>query len=98
MFVTEMNPARPLLSAQWAERTGAMPRYFFHVTDNVTVVDEVGLNLQGIEEARRHADNLEIAIRLCAAPDCERATVEITDEAGRLIDRQPVPFLWEKAS
>jgi hypothetical protein len=72
----------------------AMPRYFFHITDSMTVVDEVGLNLDGVGEALRHADNLEISMGLSAQPDAEHATVEVTDEAGRLIERQAVPFLW----
>ena len=75
-----------------------MPRYYFHVTDTVTVVDEVGLNLHGVGEALRHADKLEVSVRLSAPADAEPVTVEITDEAGRLIDRQPVPFIWEEAS
>jgi uncharacterized protein DUF6894 len=64
-----------------------MPRYFFHITDSVTVVDEVGLSLDGVGEALRHADNLEISMGLSAQADAEPATVEITDEAGRLIGR-----------
>jgi len=79
-------------------RDGAMPRFYFHVTDSVMLVDEVGLNLHGVGEALRHADKLEVSLRLRSPAETEPVTVEITDEAGRLIERQPVPFLWQKAS
>jgi hypothetical protein len=100
MNVTKMQPARALLSAILAmdrEDSRKMPRYYFHLTDSVTVVDEVGLNLHGVGEALRHADRLEVTMRLSAPDDAEPVAVEITDEAGRLIGRQSVPFIWGSA-
>ena len=75
-----------------------MPRFFFHLTGHVTVSDEVGVGLHGVGEALRCADRLEVDMRLKSSPEAEPIVVEITDEAGALIARQPVPFLWEEAS
>jgi hypothetical protein len=75
-----------------------MPRFFFHITGHVIVPDEVGVELHGIGEALRRADRLEVDMRLRSSPEAEPIVVEITDQAGGLIPRQPVPFLWEQAS
>jgi hypothetical protein len=75
-----------------------MPRFFFHLTDNVTVLHEVGVQLHGVGEALRRADRLEVDMRLRSSPEAEPVVVEISDEAGTFICRQSVPFLWEKAS
>ena len=71
-----------------------MPRFFFHLSNH----DEVGVQLHGVGEALRRADRLEVDMRLRSSPEAEPIVVEITDEAGALIARQPVPFLWEEAS
>jgi hypothetical protein len=75
-----------------------MPRFFFHITDSVTVLHETGVQLHGVGEALRRADRLEVDMRRRSPPETDPVVVDITDEAGTLIPRQPVPFLWQKAS
>ena len=75
-----------------------MPRFFFHITDSVTVLHEAGVQLHGVGEALRRADRLEVDMRRRSSREAEPVIVEITDESGALVPRQPVAFIWEKAS
>jgi hypothetical protein len=75
-----------------------MPRFFFHITDSVTVLHETGVQLHGVGEALRRADRLEVDMRRRSSPEAEPVTVGITDENGGIVSRQPVAFIWDKTS
>ena len=65
-----------------------MPRFFFHVYDDVSAWDEEGMELPGAEEA------LRVATRGARALACEQVAhgrlnlghrIEIADEAGAVV-------------
>jgi uncharacterized protein YnzC (UPF0291/DUF896 family) len=70
-----------------------MPRFFFHLKDGVTVIDEDGMTFATIEEARQEAFR---AAREIMADEVKRGSltlidrIEIVDESGNAVT--VVPF------
>jgi hypothetical protein len=66
-----------------------MPRFYFHIKDGVRLVtDDVGKDLQDIEEARREGAMLasEVRSEITKPVDLVKELhVEIEDEAGKIV-------------
>lgn len=69
-----------------------MPRYFFHLTDGTSVLDDPdGLELPGDAAAREEAMLVAVDVKTRFRPrDWSGWAVRILDEEGRHVDSCPV--------
>jgi|GraSoiStandDraft_56_1057294.scaffolds.fasta_scaffold224946_1 hypothetical protein len=81
------NDGREHGNAIEAAALGQVPRYFFHLTNGESLVDEVGEELDGAETARWHA--MAVARELSSAhriPDAlVGRSISVVDESGVVI-------------
>ena len=75
---------------QYSRRDQTVQRYFFHLRDGGNFIpDETGMDLVGLDEARREAVQSArdiLADQLKAGEALDGQQIEITDDAGRIIE------------
>ena len=73
-----------------------MPRYHFNVLDGTSYIDKAGIELAGIDdakrEARRYAGNMLADSAMRSSPDREWQ-VEVTDHKGLTLFRLGVSMM-----
>jgi hypothetical protein len=62
-----------------------MPMYYFQVESGSGPGDRQGLQLSGLDEARRHAKTLDDAIRFSGRSVETRSAIVVTDETGAIV-------------
>ena len=71
-----------------------MPRYYFHLTDGTSVLDnhqglDLGGNAAALEDAQKLADDLRRGVKM-AGWNWDGWFVAIMDEHGRKVDEVPI--------
>ena len=73
----------------FADHSWQMPRYFFHLRNDISVDDEEGTELPGIEAARERAEQYAIDMAAASVLENHRINlhhrIEIADETGEVV-------------
>jgi hypothetical protein len=65
-----------------------MPRYFFHLTNGVTLEDVDGENFNLLAEARGHA--VSVALELARDGGLDGKSISVMDEQGVVVFKTPL--------
>jgi hypothetical protein len=65
-----------------------MPRYFFHLTNGVTLEDVDGENFEIVAEARGHA--IKVAQELRREGSATGTSISVADEGGVIVFKTPI--------